>query len=368
MRIVIVGLSITSSWGNGHATTYRSLVRGLAARGHAVRFLEHDAPWYATQRDLPAPHYCEVALYDGPAQLARHHGAALAAADLVVVGSYVPDGVEAIDVVLGHARGCTAFYDIDTPVTVAALDRGEATYLARRQVPAFDFYLSFAGGPILARLERDFGARCARPLYCSVDIDAYRPSGSEPTRDLSYLGTYSADRQETLDRLLVAVARRWPAGRFAVAGPLYPADLAWPDNIERIEHVAPAQHAAFYGTGRFTLNVTRRDMIAAGFAPSVRLFEAAACGVPIISDAWPGLETVFEIDREILLASRTSQVLTYLHDLPDAQRAAIGQRARARVLASHTGLHRAHELEDLVAGQSAEPPAADGTASTAGAP
>jgi spore maturation protein CgeB len=361
VTIVIVGLSITSSWGNGHASTYRSLVRGLAARGHAVLFLEQDAPWYASQRDLPKPHYCEVALYDRPAQLATRHGAALSSADLVIVGSYVPDGPEAIDVVLGLARGCIAFYDIDTPVTLAALERGEATYLTRRQVPAFDLYLSFAGGPILTRLERDFGARQARALYCSVDVDAYRPSASEPSRDLNYLGTYSADRQEVLDRLLVAVARRSPAGRFAVAGPQYPADLGWPENIARLEHIAPAEHAAFYGTGRFTLNVTRRDMVAAGFAPSVRLFEAAACGVPIISDPWPGIDTLFETDREILLASRTSQVLTYLHDLSDGQRQAIGQRARARVLASHTGLQRAHELEDMVAGRSSmTPPATEG--------
>jgi spore maturation protein CgeB len=348
MTIVIVGLSITSSWGNGHASTYRSLVRGLAARGHTVLFLEQDAPWYAHQRDLPKPHYCEVALYEQPAQLSTRHGAAIAGADVVIVGSYVPAGIEAIDIVLRVARGCTAFYDIDTPVTVAALAHDDAAYIAKRQVAGFDMYLSFAGGPILLRLESEFGARRAHALYCSVDVDAYRPTGTEPFRDLNYLGTYSADRQPALDTLLVAAARRWPQGRFAVAGPQYPSDLTWPDNVDRIEHVAPYEHAAFYGTGRFTLNVTRRDMIASGHAPSVRLFEAAACGVPIISDVWPGIETLFEPGREILLASRTSQVLTCLHDLPDRQRRAIGQHARARVLASHTGLQRAHELEELV--------------------
>ena len=51
MNIVIIGLSITSSWGNGHATTYRSLIKGLRKRGHKVHFLERDVPWYANQRD-----------------------------------------------------------------------------------------------------------------------------------------------------------------------------------------------------------------------------------------------------------------------------------------------------------------------------
>jgi spore maturation protein CgeB len=349
MTIVILGLSITSSWGNGHATTYRALVRALAARGHDVLFLERDVPWYAAHRDLPDPPYCRVRLYRGVADL-REYGGQIAAADLVLVGSYVPDGVAVIDLVLGFARGCTAFYDIDTPVTLASLEQGGSEYLHRRQIPGFDLYLSFTGGPTLERLASAFGARRPRALYCSVDPDVYfeEPNAARDV-DLGYLGTYSNDRQDAVNRLLLGPAAAWPAGRFMVAGPQYPAHITWPPNVERIEHLAPGAHRAFYNRLRFTLNVTRRDMIASGYAPSVRLFEAAACGTPIISDAWPGLDTLFVPGREVLTAAGGREVLALLRELPDEDRTRIGCAARARVLAAHTAGHRAAELEQHVA-------------------
>jgi spore maturation protein CgeB len=356
MNIVIIGLSITSSWGNGHASTYRALVRGLASRGHDVLFLERDEPWYAGNRDLPRPPYCRVELYEKTTDLRDRYAADIATADLVIVGSYVPDGIAVADLVLRQASRCTAFYDIDTPVTLAALRTGRAEYIDEPQIPAFDLYLSFTGGPMLSQLEEELGARLARPLYCSVDPDAYRPAGEAVTdRDLSYLGTYSADRQPTLEALLLAPARAWHDGRFIVAGAQYPAAMPFPANVERIVHLAPTEHPAFYNRSRFTLNVTRRDMIAAGYSPSVRLFEAAACATPIISDRWPGLSTLFVPGEEILLAERATDVLSYLREMPDAERAHIGRRGRERVLASHTSVHRAIELEAYVIEAAGQP-------------
>jgi spore maturation protein CgeB len=362
MKVVILGLSITSSWGNGHATTYRALVRALAARGHTVLFLERDVPWYAAHRDLPSPGYCDVRLYGDLATLEGRDAADIRDADLVMLGSYVPDGIAVGDLVLRAAGGVTAFYDIDTPVTLAMLERGDVAYLAARQIPHFDLYLSFAGGPALGTLRTAYGARLARPLYCSVDPDGYYPKAAGgPTRwDLGYLGTYSEDRQPVLDRLMLTAACEWPAGRFVVAGPQYPADLAWPPNVERIEHLPPAEHRRFYSRSRFTLNVTRRDMVRAGFSPSVRLFEAAACGVPIISDNWRGLGRFFTPAAEILISSGPRQTLRYLRELPESDRLEIGRAARARVLREHTAAHRAAELEAYVreaglAGATAEP-------------
>jgi spore maturation protein CgeB len=349
MKVVIVGLSITSSWGNGHATTYRALAAGLGSRGHRVLFLERDAPWYAENRDLPRPPYCDVELYGCPSDLLQHHRRDLEGADLVIVGSYVPDGIEVVNIVLRTATGCTAFYDIDTPVTIAKLRRGGAEYLAQRQIPGFDLYLSFSGGPTLDRLEREFHARRARPLYCSVDADAYFPERlAIKDRDLGYLGTYSADRQPAVEELLIAPARRWPDGRFVIAGAQYPDSVETPPNVERVIHLPPSAHRAFYNRLRFTLNVTRRDMIEAGYSPSVRLFEAAACGTPIISDSWPGLSTVLTPGREILIARSEREVLAYLHDLPEVERVAIAARARKRVMDAHTSIHRAIELEGYV--------------------
>ena len=159
------------------------------------------------------------------------------------------------------------------------------------------------------------------------------------------MGTYSADRQPTLKRLLLDPARSEPERRFVVAGPQYPGAIEWPANVERIEHLAPSRHRAFYNEMTFALNVTRADMVAAGYSPSVRLFEAAACGVPIISDDWAGLDELFEPDAEILIAHDTEDVLRHLRDLTEGQRRAIGERACARVRASHTAAHRAADLE-----------------------
>jgi spore maturation protein CgeB len=347
VRIVVLGLSITSSWGNGHATTWRALAKALARRGHEVAFLERDAPWYAANRDLPRPPWCETVLYGGTDELADRHASRIASADLVVVGSFVPDGIAAIDVVQGAACGTTAFYDIDTPVTLAALAGGGCAYLAPRQIPGFDLYLSFTGGPTLRRLEREFGARRARALYCSVDPEVHGPRAVPVRWGLGYLGTYGADRQPALDALLTEPARRLPAARFAVAGAQYPEGIAWPANVERIEHLPPGRHAEFYAAQRLTLNVTRADMAAAGWSPSVRLFEAAACGTPILSDGWDGLDELFRPGEEILVGRTADDALAALAR-PDSELRAVGERARVRVLSAHTADHRAAELETHV--------------------
>jgi spore maturation protein CgeB len=345
VKIAILGLSITSSWGNGHATTYRGLVRELVRSGHEVLFLERDVPWYAAHRDLPAPPWGRTELYASLDDLRSAWTTPIREADLVVVGSYVPDGVAVGEWVLDTARGVRAFYDIDTPVTLAKLERGDYEYLAPELVPRYDLYLSFTGGPTLRRLEQRWGSPRARALFCSFDRESYFPEPVEPRWDLGYMGTYSADRQPPLERLLVEPARGWRAGRFVVAGPQFPAEISWPPNVERIEHLPPAEHREFYNAQRFTVNVTRADMVAAGWAPSVRLFEAAACGTPIVSDRWPGIDELFEPGREILLPETSGEVLDLVRHMPERERREIGERARQKVLARHTATHRADELE-----------------------
>ena len=348
LHFVFFGLSITSSWGNGHATTYRSLMRALCHRGHDVLFLERDMPWYRNHRDLPQPPFGTTRLYGSVAELQERWRSSLGDADLVIVGSYVPDGIAVGQLVQRTAAGLVAFYDIDTPVTVAALAANSCDYLTAELIPGFDLYLSFTGGPMLRYIERRYGAPMARALYCSVDPDCHRPDATETKWDLAYLGTYSADRQPVLDRLICGPARRWPQGRFAVAGSLYPPVLVWPGNLDRIEHIAPGRHAMFFAQQRFTLNATRIDMIRCGYSPSVRLFEAAASGVPIISDWWPGLDEFFQPGREILIASQAEQVLCFLRELPEKQRLWIARRARERVLGHHTAGHRAAALESYI--------------------
>lgn len=344
LRIVIIGLTITSSWGNGHATTYRGLMRELVRAGHDVLFLEHDKPWYAAHRDLPAPPFGQTVLYQDVSELQERFARIVEQADLVIVGSYVPEGIAVGRWVQQQARGVKAFYDIDTPVTLARLVAGDCEYLTSELIPGYDLYLSFTGGPTLERLEREFGSPSAHALYCSVDPELYFRVPRPQRWNLGYLGTYSADRQPTLERLLFQPARAWPEGRFIVAGPQYPADVDW-TNVTYVDHLPPGEHRGFYNEQRYTLNVTRDDMIRAGHSPSVRLFEAAACGVPIISDWWEGLDTIFVPDKEILIANSGDEVLRFLRDIPDAERMKIGQRAQEVVLSHHTAVHRARQLE-----------------------
>jgi spore maturation protein CgeB len=345
LDIVIIGLSITSSWGNGHATTFRGLVRELNKKSHRVTFLERDVPWYASNRDLPHPPFCKTILYNSLEELKEKYTGLVKKADLVIVGSYVPEGVQAGEFVTSTAEGITAFYDIDTPVTLAKMEKQDYEYLHPRLIPQYNLYLSFTGGPTLQQLENEYGSPLARPFYCSFDPELYYKEETNIRWDLGYLGTYSDDRQPPLQSLMLDTAKELVQQKFVVAGPQYPQSIRWPGNVERIEHLPPSAHRLFYNSQRFTMNVTRADMIKAGYSPSVRLFEAAACGTPIISDYWTGIESIFEIGTEILISKSAKDTQHYLTGISEEERKAIGERARQKVLDCHTAAHRATELE-----------------------
>jgi spore maturation protein CgeB len=351
MKLVVFGLSISSSWGNGHATTYRALLRAFAARGHDVVFYEWDAPWYRENRDFPRPEFCRLILYRDWDSVAVEAVAEAREADATLVGSYVKDGPRVTDELVEAGVDPLFFYDIDTPVTVSALRAGGAEYLRPDQVGCFTRYFSFTGGPFLHEvLERELGAREAVPLYCSVDPERYRPVAADPELacELGYMGTYAPDRQPVIERFLLDVARRLPERGFVVAGPQYPEDVAWPGNVRHLHHLPPDRHPAFYSSAAWQLNATRADMVAAGWSPSVRLFEAAACGAAMISDRWPGIDRFFSPGREILLPESTDEVVAILRGTHPDDRRAIGEAARARVIAEHTAEHRAEELESLL--------------------
>jgi spore maturation protein CgeB len=351
MKLIIFGLSITSSWGNGHATTFRALCQALHRRGHRIVFFEHNLEWYQNNRDLPHPAYCDVRVFGRWSDALPEVRAELRDSDVAVVGSYFPDGIAALEEVLSSNVPVKAFYDIDTPVTLRNLtDFGRAEYLLPQHLPELDIYFTFTGGPTLKRLEEELRTPFAVPLYCSVDPERHLELSPEPqfTCDLSYMGTFAADRQPKIDELLCAPARQLPEKKFLVAGPQYPKQIVWPENVERIVHLDPRHHAGLYSSSRMTLNVTRREMVLAGYSPSVRLFEAAACGAAIASDNWPGLETFLVPGKEILLPAGSDDVVRYLRDYDAAELRRIGRAARERVLASHTSDVRAREFEQAV--------------------
>lgn len=351
MKLTFFGLSITSSWGNGHATTFRALCQALHRRGHRIVFFEHNLEWYQNNRDLPHPPYCDVKVFESWHEILPAVRAELCDSDVALVGSYFPDGIAALEEILSSSVPVKTFYDIDTPVTVRNLrEHGRADYLLKQHLPELDIYFSFTGGPMLQRLEDELGAPFAVPLYCSVDPEKHRELSPDArfACDLSYMGTYAADRQPKIDELLCFPARKLPDGKFIVAGPQYPSGIAWPENVERIMHLDPRHHAALYSSSRITLNVTRREMVLAGYSPSVRLFEAAACAAAMASDNWPGLETFLVPGREILLPTGNDDVVRYLQGYDAAELRRIGHAARERVLANHTSDVRARQFEQAV--------------------
>ncbi|MDF2698394.1 MAG: glycosyltransferase [Labilithrix sp.] len=345
-RYVFLGLSIRSSLNNDHATTYRSLLRSLAQRGHEVTFLEREEPNLAAHQDLDAVTWGRTHIYASLPELYERFAQVVREADLVVVGSCVPDGIAIGRWALEQAPGRVTFYDIDTPSTLAGLIEGSCSYLSPELVSRYALYLSFIGGPTLDVLRRTYGAQWVRPLQCSVDADVYYPEPeTSPRWDLGYLGAYSKDRQSGLERLLIEPAHRWSEGRFVVAGPNYPNDVMWPQNVARLEKIAPAEYRYFYNSQRFALNITRKAMVAAAWSPSVRVFEAAACGTPIITEPWIGLEELLDPGSEILVVRTTTEALRLVRELPEAHRIEVGTAARARILAEHTSQHRAETLE-----------------------
>lgn len=345
MKITIFGLTLSSSWGNGHATPYRAILRALARRGVRVVFYEKDVPYYSRHRDLTTCDYCDLRLYGEWSEIRSEALREANDSDVVMTASYAPNGGRINDEVLGLERPLHVFYDLDTPVTLNQLASGPIDYLRREQISAFDLYLSFTGGDLLQRLEQQYGARLARPLYGCVDPDVYTRVESTPEFDcaLSYLGTYAADRQQKLDQLFLEPSRRRADWQFLLAGSLYPGEWTWPENVRRIEHLPPAQHPAMYSSSRATLNITREEMAKSGYCPSGRFFEAAACGAAILTDEWKGLDFFFDVRNELNLVRAAEDVIAVLAR-PAEELRQKADRARQRTLDEHTGAQRAADF------------------------
>jgi spore maturation protein CgeB len=349
VRISIFGLTISSSWGNGHATPYRALLRALHALGHEITFYEKDVPYYAQHRDFECSDSCTLVLYSDYEDIRSEALKNAAEADIVLTASYCPEGARISDDLLQLNGPVHVFYDLDTPITLSKWQRGEDVYYIRpEQLPHFDLVLSFTGGRILDELQRRYGARLVRPLYGCVDPDIYRRAPSRPdfASDLSYMGTYAADRQQKLQELFLTPAQTLLDNQFLLAGAMYPWDLPISSNVSRLAHVSPYDHPALYSSSNWTLNITRGDMAAWGHCPSGRFFEAAACRCPVLTDNWEGLDTFFQLEgrhRELMVVQNASDVITAF-SLEVAERDAIARRARERTLDEHTGMARAQQF------------------------
>jgi spore maturation protein CgeB len=321
------------------------LAGAIASRGHHLLILEQKEK---SKKKLEPPAFGETHFYDSAKDLKDRFAAAIGNADLVMISSNVPDGAAIGEWVTRTAHGATAFYDLNTPLTLAKLDRGESQQLTHSLISRYNLYLSLTGGPLIDLIKKHYGAQFVRPLYAAVDTSVYYPESATLKWDLAYAGNFDEDRLPGLDELLLEPARHWPGGRFVVAGHGFLQTSDWPTNVRRVANFSGGKLRAFYNAQRFALNVTGAEMIDGGFSPALQIFEAAACGTPIISDYWEDLETFFAPDEEILFARCCEEVLDYLRSIGEDERLRIGDNARRRILSEHSAEQRAIELENYV--------------------
>jgi spore maturation protein CgeB len=350
MKLVIFGLSVSSAWGNGHATLWRALCKALAKRGHRVVFFEHDVPYYAAHRDIFDLPQGELILYnkwEEALPTAQRH---ISDCDVAMTTSYCPDAIAATELITESAAPVRCFYDLDSPVTLDRLNRGfPVDYVGNDGFRGFDLVLSYAGGEALSQLQSQLGARAVAPLFGCVDPEVHYPvdARNEYRADLSYLGTHAADRDQMLRTLLVEPAKRLRDRKFIIGGAMYDDTFPWESNIFFLSHVPPPEHPAFYCSAKLNLNVTRLSMARNGYCPSGRLFEAAACGTAILSDQWAGLSDFFEPGREILTARTTDEAIDALSKSPE-DLTRISRSARERTLEEHTADVRVRQLEYIL--------------------
>lgn len=349
MKLTFFGLTLSSSWGNGHATPLRAIIKALHRQGHSITFFEREETYYAQHRDLPSPAYCDLRFYDDWLNIRPQALKAAWDSDAVITTSFLPDGGAILDELLAVNGPAHVYYDLDTPVTLSMLASGDQPeYVTAQHLPSFDLAFSFTGGRALEILEQKYGVRRAEALHGCVDPDVHLrvPPQWRLASDFSYMGTYSLDRQSKLESLFFDAARRLPKKKFLVVGSMFPEGMDWPMNVWYKPHLSPEHHPAFYSSCSATLNITRKVMADMGHCPSGRLFEAAACGTPIVSDYFAGMEEFFRSDQ-ILTVNNTDEA-EQAFTMSQGELRAMAMRARERTLDEHTGTVRARQMVEAL--------------------
>jgi spore maturation protein CgeB len=351
VNIAFFGSSLTSAYWNGAATYYRGLLSALAERGHRVTFFEPDAYDRQRHQDLPDPAFARVVVFDDDEDAARQAVERARGADLVVKAS----GVGVHDALLEAAvldlrgEGCVvAFWDVDAPATLARLEE-DAHDPFRPLVGRYDVVFTYGGGDPVVRAYEAFGARACHPIYNGVDPSTHHPVPPDDAfaADLAFLGNRLPDRERRVEGFFLEVAERLPERRFLLGGSGWD-DKPMPHNVRSLGHVYTRDHNAFNVSPTAVLNVSRESMARMGFSPATRVFEAAAAGACLVSDAWEGIETFFEPGRELLVARSGDEVAEHVERLTPEEARRIGAAARRRALAEHTYDRRALEVEALL--------------------
>lgn len=354
MNIAFFGSSLVSAYWNGAATYYRGIIHALHGRGHRVTFYEPDAYDRQRHRDIPDPPWAKVVVYS-----ATEHGVAQAldaarGADVIVKASGVGVFDERLEQAVpgvAHPGAVAVYWDVDAPATLQRMREAPEDPL-RRAIPQYDLVLTYGGGEPVIEAYEGFGAASCVPIYNALDPHTHHRVAPDPrfAADLAFLGNRLPDRERRVEEFFLEAATALPGYRFLLGGSGW-ADKPVPANVEYCGHVYTADHNAFNCTPTAVLNISRESMARNGFSPATRVFEAAGAGACLISDAWEGMDTFLEPDREVLLAEDGAAVAALLEGLDRSRARAIGERARQRVLREHTYEHRVQQLESVLEGR-----------------
>ncbi|MEM6772639.1 MAG: glycosyltransferase, partial [Bacteroidota bacterium] len=321
--LVIIGRSVLSSFENPTADLYRGLINQLAQHGHRTTFLEkaYFGPKRPVRDMLRSP-YCEVWTYSTTDDLLDQYTPVIQAADVVLLGSGVEDSERIAIWIAAEARGLKVYYDTDLAKTIHNLQQAEIAgdCLSCRTIGNFNLFLSTTGGPTLEKLAEDNELTFARPLYESVDPYTFYRTDADKSYDLGFIGNYKSDRAELLEKTLLGPAQFTPNRRFSLAGGGYEITESWPSNVTYLEYLPAANMVDFYNRQRCSLVLSRGDRRNMGFTPTKRLLAAAACGVPVLTDNWEGLDYFLEPGREVFCVNDRESVLSALYGTDEEHR------------------------------------------------
>jgi spore maturation protein CgeB len=351
MRIAFYGSSLLSSYWNGAATYYRGILGELAQLGHDITFYEPDAFERQQHRDIDPPSWAKVRVYPAEPDAVRRVMAEASRADVVVKAS----GVGVFDnELLAGLRAATPsdavylFWDVDAPATIAEMV-ADQSHPVRQMLGRLDLVLTYGGGPPVIAAYTALGAPRCIPVYNALDPVTHHPAPADPrfAGDLAFLGNRLPDREVRVEAFFVQPALALPQRSFVLGGAGWDT-RSLPANLRHIGHVYTHQHNAFNASPLAVLNIARDSMAKVGYSPATRVFEAAGAGACLITDAWEGVELFLMPDTEILVARDGADVIAHLENLTPQRAAAIGRRARQRVLAKHTYARRAVDVDRLL--------------------
>lgn len=348
LRFAFFGSSLVSSYWNGACTYYRGIIRSLHERGHSSCFYEPRAYERQEHRDIPDPDWAGVVVYEPEEAEAMVRRAA--DVDVIVKTSGVGVNDDVLERAVADLEGpqLKIFWDVDAPATLASVEE-QPDDPFRELVSRYDLVLTYGGGePVVSRYEA-LGARACIPVYNALDPTTHHPVAADPRlrADLSFLGNRLPDREARVDEFFLRAAAQATNRTFLLGGSGWEGKPMTP-NVRWIGHVGTEQHNALNCSALAVLNVTRDSMVANGWSPPTRVFEAAGAGACLITDAWQGIEEFLEPETEVLVARDGAEVAMHVESLDEERARAIGAAARQRVCAEHTYAQRAEQVEQIL--------------------